>query len=240
MTAIYTQLGIGTGANRKDPITVEESDAIDKHHFLIPPHYIADISSVLIPKGMIVDRIEKLAMDIHEHYNGETVHLVCILKGSRGFFSQLCNFLNKIHKYNKGHKNPPYIEHYVRLKSYQNTNSTDKVQMISDELGELTDKNLLLVEDIIDSGKTLSFFLKELIADIKPKSIKIASMLEKRTLKSIGIKADFVGFSIPDVFIVGYCMDYNEYFRDLDHLAIMGESGIEKYKDEGEGMVERH
>jgi hypoxanthine phosphoribosyltransferase len=223
---------VGTGQGRKEPIYVKESDKMDKNHFLIPSHYKQSIDSVLIPRGMILDRVEKLAVDISESYAGETIHMVCVLKGSRGFFAALCSVLNRIHRYNTNSSGiktePPYIDHYVRLKSYHNAESSGNVQIIADDLEELKDKHVLVVEDIIDTGRTLATFCKELV-QMGPKSLKIVSMLEKRAPKTVAISADFCGFSIPDVFIVGFCMDYNEMFRDLDHLVIMAPHGIEKY-----------
>ena len=122
------------------------------------------------------------------------------------------------------------MEHYVRLKSYHNTNSTGSVQVISDDLSVLKDKHVLVIEDIIDTGRTLGHFCKQLVS-IGPKSLRIASLLEKRTPKSVGLRGDFVGFSIPDLFIVGYSLDYNERFRDLNHLSVLTDATIAKYNE---------
>jgi hypoxanthine phosphoribosyltransferase len=220
---------VGAGQDRKEPIFIGDKEVFAKEHFLLPSHYASDLQSVMIPKGLIEDRIEKLAMDISEVYGDESVHVICVLKGSRGFFGQLCNVLNRIRRYTKSHKNPPYIEHYVRLKSYQNAESTGKVQVISDDLDELAGKHVLVVEDIIDTGRTLSTFCKQLIS-LNPKSLRIAALLEKRAPRTMAIKADFAGFSIPDEFVVGFSLDYNEYYRDLDHIAVMAPAGIAKHK----------
>jgi hypoxanthine phosphoribosyltransferase len=178
----------------------------------------------------MLDRAEKLAMDIHEKYGGEELHIICVLKGSRGFFSALVDILNRIHRYTTGHSRPPYIEHYVRLKSYSGMESTGRVQIMADDLSTLHGKHVLVVEDIVDTGRSLSYFCRQLL-DYQPKTVRVASLLEKRTPKSVGFLADFVGFSIPDVFIVGFCLDYNEMFRDLEHLAVLDQSGIDKYKN---------
>ena len=87
---------------------------------------------------------------------------------------------------------------------------------------------VLIVEDIIDTGNTLAKFC-DILNEKAPKSVRVASLLEKRTPKSNGFKGDFVGFDIPDHFIVGYCLDYNEHFRDLDHVCVMAEAGIKKF-----------
>ena len=224
---------IGKAVGRKSFVVVPDNEkdyAYDKEHFLIPGHYRDDIRSIMIPRGVMLDRIEKLAMDIHDVYGNDELHIICVLKGSRGFFSALVEILNRIRRYTPGHKSPPYIEHYVRLKSYSGMESTGRVQVMADDLSTLMGKHVLVVEDIVDTGRSLSYFCRQLL-DYKIKTLRIASLLEKRTPKSVGFKADFVGFQIPDEFIVGFCLDYNEMFRDLEHLAILSECGIDKYKN---------
>jgi len=222
---------VGAGIGRKEPLNIGDDAGYDKDKLLVPHHYRDDIERVLIPRGLILDRIERLAVDIRDAYGDEPIHLLCILKGSRGFFSELCAVLNRIHRYTGKHVNLPYVEHYIRIKSYHNTESTGMVQVISDDLSILEDKHVLVVEDIIDTGRTLSHFCKQLIS-LKPRTLKIASLLEKRTPKSVGLRSDFVGFTVPDVFIVGYSLDYNERFRDLNHLSVLTQASVEKYAEE--------
>ena len=221
---------VGAGSHRKDPIVIADGCGYSKSKLLVPNHYRDEIENVLIPRGLLTDRIEKLAFDIRETYGDEPIHLLCVLKGSRGFFAELCAVLNRIHGYAGKHVNPPYVEHYIRIKSYHNTESTGVVQVISDDLSILEGKNVLVVEDIIDTGRTLNHFCKQLVA-LKPKSLKIASLFEKRTPKSVGLRADFVGFDVPDVFIVGYSLDYNERYRDLNHLCVLTPASVEKYAE---------
>ncbi|EPQ11815.1 Hypoxanthine-guanine phosphoribosyltransferase [Myotis brandtii] len=89
--------------------------------------------------------------------------------------------------------------------------------------------NVLIVEDIIDTGKTMQTLLS-LVKQHNPKMVKVASLLVKRTPRSVGYRPDFVGFEIPDKFVVGYALDYNEYFRDLNHVCVISETGKAKYK----------
>ena len=223
---------IGKGVGRKPFIVIpddEEEFAYNKDHFLIPSHYKDDIKNIMIPHGLMIDRIEKLAMDIYEHYGDQELHIICILKGSRGFFSALIEVLNRIRRYSGQHTNPPYIEHYVRLKSYSGMESTGKVQIMADDLSTLHGKHVLVVEDIVDTGRSLSYFCRSLL-QYKPSTVKIATLLEKRTPKSIGFKADFVCFEIPDAFAVGFSLDFCEFFRDMNHLAVLDPAAIEKYK----------
>eukprot|EP00397_Hematodinium_sp_SG-2012_P061656 GEMP01082031.1.p2 GENE.GEMP01082031.1~~GEMP01082031.1.p2 ORF type:complete len:115 (+),score=27.49 GEMP01082031.1:285-629(+) len=107
------------------------------------------------------------------------------------------------------------------------------LHVMSDDLSVLKGKNVLIVEDIIDTGNTLNQFCAHL-KQFEPKCVKVASLLVKRTpLNQFKGNVDFSGFSIPDDFVVGYCLDYNEHFRDLDHVCVMNESGIVKYKHDG-------
>lgn len=214
-------------------IVIPDEQQLDKSHFLIPVHYQECLSHVLLNKGTVNDRIEKMAMEIRQYYGNEKLDLVCVLKGSRGFFSKLVSYLNKIHRYSTHgtYQDLPFQEHYVRLRSYKNTESTGgELKVMSDDLNVLRGKHVLIVEDIIDSGNTLLQFTEHL-KQFDCKSVKVTSLLEKRTpLNKWVNNGDFIGFSVPDVFIVGYGLDYNEMFRDLDHICVMNKFGIEKYK----------
>ncbi|GCC37570.1 hypothetical protein chiPu_0016074 [Chiloscyllium punctatum] len=89
--------------------------------------------------------------------------------------------------------------------------------------------NVLIVEDIVETGRTMRKLLA-LLEKYKPQMVKVASLLLKRTPRSSGYRPDFVGFEIPDKFVVGYALDYNEYFRDLNHICVISERGRQKYK----------
>jgi hypoxanthine phosphoribosyltransferase len=226
---------IGQGLDRKEPIFVPEGPTarfnFSKDLFLIPSHYVNDVHSVLIPRGLAVDRIAKLAIDVKEIYGNEELHLICILKGSRGFFSELVESLDRIYMYTEGHARPPYMEHYVRIKSNVDHAGKHHINIMSGDLSTLKGKNVLIVEDIIDSGKTLKAFCRGLL-DYHVKSLRIASMIEKRSDRSSGLRGDFVGFSVPgSAFVGGFCIDYQEMFRDLPHVCLLEPSAVEKYKN---------
>eukprot|EP00921_Rhytidocystis_pertsovi_P024649 GHVQ01039672.1.p1 GENE.GHVQ01039672.1~~GHVQ01039672.1.p1 ORF type:complete len:246 (+),score=16.30 GHVQ01039672.1:135-872(+) len=220
--------GIGEGCGRCEPIYVSDV-GYSKEHFVIPKHYEADIDRVLIPHGTIDDRIEKLAFDIKKHFAGAELHLLCVLKGSRWFFGRLLSYLNKIHIYTSGSPSLPYLEHYVRLKCYENDSCTGKLQVISEDLSCLKGKRVLIVEDIIDTGHTLTQFCLWL-ESLQPKTLAVASLLEKRTDLSNGFKGDFVGFSVPNSFVVGFSLDYNELFRDLEHICVLNKTGQARHR----------
>lgn len=225
---------IGQGVDRKEPIVVPGGPSarfnFSKDMFLIPSHYVNDVHDVLIPRGLAVDRIAKLAIDIKEVYGNEELHLICILKGSRGFFSELVESLDRLYMYTEGNARPPYMEHYVRIKSNVDPSGKHHINIMSGDLSALKGKNVLIVEDIIDSGKTLRAFCRSLL-DYHVKSLRIASMIEKRSERSGGLRGDFVGFSIPGAaFVGGFCIDYQEMFRDLPHVCTLEPSAVEKYK----------
>ena len=93
----------------------------------------------------------------------------------------------------------------------------------------LRGKHILIVEDMIDTGRTMQSLLKT-VAKCEPKSVKVACLLRKRTPLSDGFKPDYIGFEIPNKYLVGYALDYNEYFRDLSHICVINNAGIDKYK----------
>ncbi|KAJ2504581.1 hypothetical protein H4217_009377, partial [Coemansia sp. RSA 1939] len=161
-------------------------------HFVIPGHYKDDVESILIPHGLIMDRIAKLAQIIASEYDSERIVVCCVLKGGHQFFSDLITYMKKA--LNKQGKTLPMTLEFIRVKSYENDKSTGKVQvsMTEKELQDLKGKNLLLVEDIIDTGNTMRKLL-ETLAKYEPKSVKVASLLLKKTPLSCGYVPDYVG-----------------------------------------------
>ena len=200
----------------------------DLQNYLIPKHYKGDLEKVLIPRGLEKDVVAKLASDIKSFYGDQTVHLLCVLKGARSFHSELIDGLEEIHL-RGDFCHMPYVEHFIQLKSYVDSESVDEVVVDSRDIAQLAGKHVLIVEDILDTGKTLSKLVYELKA-IGALSVKIAVLVDKRTTKRIGnFSADFIAFSIPDVFVVGRGFDYNQYFRDLPHCAVLSPDAIRKY-----------
>jgi len=210
----------------------DDYEGYNKDLFCIPNHYEDSINNVLIPNGMVMDRIEKLARDCFYDMLGngrEPIHALCVLKGGYKFFADM---LDKINVLNSNHSegSVQVSVDFIRVKSYENDKSAGEVNIIGlDKLDSLAGKNVLIVEDIIDTGKTMTKLLRTL-ARYSPKSIKVACLLRKRTPLSSRFAPDYVGFEIPDKFVVGYALDYNEYFRDLMHICEISQNGINKYK----------
>ena len=175
--------------------------------------------TALTTAGLIIDRIERLARLIRSDYEGTTVHLLCVLKGGSAFFQDIVEVFRAIHRLTTQVRSPPtrctacsrrlpllrppltrilrphpqsYIPFtfdFIRVKSYSGTQSTGNVQITGIDLGTLVGKHCLLVEDIIDSGKTMSVLVPHIEQNAGVASVKVASLLEKRTPKSVGFKA---------------------------------------------------
>lgn len=204
----------------------------DHSLFAIPAHYQDSVDDVIIPSGLIQDRIDKIATDIFNDIvlgRNEPISAVCVLKGGYRFFTDV---LNKMTTLNTAlsNKSIQISVDFIRLKSYQDDRSSGEVQIIGIEnLNDLKNKNVVIFEDIIDTGKTMNKLLNTL-NQFEPKSVAVATLLRKRTHLSNGYRPDYVCFEIPDRFVVGYALDYNEYFRDLDHICEISQVGKEKYK----------
>lgn len=198
-----------------------------------------DLESVLIPGGLVKDRIEKLGFDISYDLNQEDFTLLCVLKGGFQFFNQLLEVIRQYHRFNadtsmewsKGGKARRIQAEFIRLVSYEDDSSRGSVKIIGlESLSSLRGKNVLIVEDIIDSGLTMQTLLKELEKE-QPKSVRVAALFFKRTPKNTcNYRPDYCGFSIPDSFIVGCNLDYNNYFRDLQHVCVISNHGKQRYR----------
>eukprot|EP01031_Cornospumella_fuschlensis_P037966 gene37966-46124_t len=192
-----------------------------------PLHYRQYLDYVVVPNGMIQDRVQKMVDHLASEYSDKPVYFLCVLKGSAVFFGDILRLWFQKQEY----LHLPTEYDYIRVKSYDGTSSTGKVQISGiHDIRALQDKHVVIVEDIIDTGLTMSSLVEFIKHKVSPASIRVVSLLEKRTGKPSLYKADMVGFSIPDLFVVGYGMDFNEAFRDLRHLAVINKAGYEKFK----------
>eukprot|EP00042_Codosiga_hollandica_P022848 m.87079 g.87079 ORF g.87079 m.87079 type:complete len:247 (+) comp50954_c0_seq1:225-965(+) len=197
--------------------------------FAIPTHYQDDLETILIPNGLIRDRIEKLSHYIRNEFENEPLTVLCVLKGGHQFFADMIHYIKK---WNTTSPKPiPLAIEFIRAKSYEGEESSGLVQIQGiDDLSDLKDRNVLIVEDIIDTGLTMQKILKTL-EQFNPRCVKVASLFVKRTSRSSGYRPDYIGFEVPDKFIVGYALDYNEHFRDLQHVAILNDNAKHKYAE---------
>ncbi|KAI1712852.1 phosphoribosyl transferase domain-containing protein [Ditylenchus destructor] len=209
-------------------VTIPDGQEYDANHFLVPRCYEGDLSAVIIPEGLIRDRIKRLAHDIHYCIGDQPLVMLCVLKGSYRFFTILVDEISTARQsYNS---RTGVLVEFIKVKSYENTASSGSLEITGlSNLDELSGKNVLIVDDIVDSGFTLS----QLAATLKARGVAklwTALLLSKRGVRKVPVQEDFVAFNIPDKFIVGFGLDYNQIFRDLNHICVMSEAGIEKYK----------
>ncbi len=170
-----------------------------------------DISSVLYTEEDIVDRIEGLADEIDAAYSDvDDLLLICVLKGSYVFMSDLSRALTRKHEVD-----------FMAVSSYgASTRSSGVVQIRMDLKDNIAGQHVLIVEDIIDSGRTLNY-LRELLYGRDPASIKICTLLDKPSRREVDVPVDFIGFEIPDKFVVGYGLDFGEIYRNLPYIGVL-------------------
>ncbi len=169
-----------------------------------------DIRSVLISEEEIRHRISQLACEIEDHYHGQELMAIGILKGSVPFLADLIRNLSL-----------PVSYDFMAVSSYgEATESSGIVRITYDITGDISGKNILIVEDIIDTGRTLSH-LKTFLEAKGPASVKIATLLDKPDRRVVPITVDFVGFTIPDEFVVGYGLDYANRYRNLPYVGVL-------------------
>lgn len=165
---------------------------------------------ILIPEDKVDERIAQLGAQISQDYAGKQVHLVGILKGSIFFICELAKRISV-----------PVTLDFMSVSSYgSGTKSNGIVKMIKDLDEPIEGKDVLIVEDIIDSGRTLSYLLKNL-SSRKPASIRLCTMLDKPERREVDVEVDYQGFIIPDEFVVGYGLDYDQRYRNLPYIGVL-------------------
>lgn len=161
----------------------------------------------LITQQQIASIVQGLADRISQDYEGRELVLVCILKGAFVFLSDLMR-----------HLRIPVQVDFVRLASYGSGMKTcGKIRITKDVEISLEKKDVLIIEDIVDSGRTLRF-LKEHLARLNPRSIKVCALLDKKARREVEMEADYLGTDVDDLFIVGYGIDFNEHYRHLPEI----------------------
>lgn len=162
---------------------------------------------VLINESRIEKRLDEMAKEIDKAYEGKEIILIGILKGSVVFMVELA----------KRMKTKVQFE-FIEVSSYEGTESTGRVKIVKDIKNSIEGKDVLIVEDIIDTGITLTF-LKEYLLLKKPNSLKIATLLSKPSRRIKELDVDYIGFKIEDKFVIGYGLDYNQNYRNLPYIG---------------------
>ena len=165
---------------------------------------------VLLPEEELDKRIRELGAQISEDYAGEEILMVCILRGASFFACELAKRITVAMTID-----------FMSVSSYgAGTVSTGDVKIVKDLDAPVEGKNILIVEDIIDSGHTLHF-LKEHFAGKNAKSVRLCAMLDKPDRREVDVTMDYTGFAIPDEFVVGYGLDYDQKYRNLPYIGVV-------------------
>lgn len=169
-----------------------------------------DMLRILLGEEEIRAKVKELGKTITEDYHGKNLMLVTVLKGAVVFLADLMRQIEV----------PAQIDFMVVSSYGSGVKSSGVVKIVKDLDVPLADKDILIVEDILDSGLTLSY-IKELLQSRAPRSIRIVTLLDKPSRRRVDLQADYVGFSVPDEFVVGYGLDYDEKYRNLPYIGIL-------------------
>ncbi|MGN0744660.1 MAG: hypoxanthine phosphoribosyltransferase [Christensenellales bacterium] len=172
--------------------------------------YGKEIKKVLITKEEIAKRVAQLGEQISKDYRGEPITLVCTLRGASIFFADLAREIDGDVEMD-----------FIAVSSYgAGTSSSGEVKMVKDLSAPIKDKNVIVVEDIIDTGITLNY-LKKLLLARAPKSLKVCALLDKPSRRKVDFKGDYIGFEIENEFVVGYGLDYDEKMRNFKDVCVL-------------------
>ena len=166
--------------------------------------------SVLLTEEEVDKRINEIGKQISKDYEGKNIHLICVLKGGVFF---MCELAKRIEV--------PVSMDFMAISSYgADTKSSGVIRIVKDLDESITGKDVLVVEDIVDSGRTLSYLLM-MLKERKPNSLKLCTLLDKPDRRVIDVDVDYTGFEIPDEFVVGYGLDYAQKYRNLPYIGVV-------------------
>ena len=171
---------------------------------------MSDKISVLLDEKKVDTRIQEIGEQISRDYEGKQVHIICVLKGSVFFACELAKRITV-----------PVSLDFMSVSSYgDDTESSGIVKIVKDLDEKLAGKDVLIVEDIIDSGRTLSY-LMEILQQRKPNSMRLCTLLDKPERRVVEVPVDYTCFEIPDEFVVGYGLDYAQRYRNLPYIGVV-------------------
>ncbi len=171
---------------------------------------MADKIRVMIPEEEVDAKIREIAAQITKDYEGKEVHLICILKGSIFFTCELAKRIDL-----------PVTLDFMSVSSYgDGTESTGRVKIVKDLDENIEGKDVIVIEDIIDTGRTLSH-LMEVLKVRKPATLKLCTLLDKPSRRVVDVEVDYTGFEIPDEFVVGYGLDFAQKYRNLPYIGVV-------------------
>ena len=177
-----------------------------------------DVAEVLITEQQIKDRICELGQQISKDYEGQDLLLVCVLKGAISFLADLMR-----------HITIPHAIDFMAISSYgASTQSSGVVRIVKDLDSNIEGRNVLIVEDIIDTGRTLDYITRNLRTR-HPKSLRTCTLLSKPSRRELEIPVDYIGFEIPNEFVIGYGLDFVEIYRSLPYIGVLKKDKYEKH-----------
>lgn len=178
--------------------------------------YGKEIKKVLVSKEQIAARVKEIAAQINADYAGQSLTVVCTLRGATLFFADLVRELTLDVELD-----------FIAVSSYgAGTSTSGEVKMIKDLSSPIRDKNILIIEDIIDTGVTL-VYLKKLLAARQPKSLKLCALLDKPSRRKVKLEGDYVGFVIENEYVVGYGLDIDQKLRNLPEVCVLDPEAYE-------------
>lgn len=171
---------------------------------------MAEHVRVLLTEEEVDRRIQEIGDQISRDYAGKQVHLICVLKGGAFFMCELAKRITV-----------PVSLDFMSVSSYGSaTKSSGVVRIVKDLDEPLKDKDVLVVEDIVDSGRTLSYLL-DMLKDRGPRSVRLCTLLDKPERRVVDVHVDYTCFQIPDEFVVGYGLDYDQRYRNLPYIGVV-------------------
>ena len=169
-----------------------------------------DIQEVLFSEEQLKNRVREIAQQITADYQGKEIMLISVLRGSFVFMADLCRAIDL-----------PCTVDFMAVSSYgKGTKSSGQVQITKDLSEDISDRHIIVVEDILDSGNTLSYLLK-ILENRHPASIRLCTLLDKPDRRVKPVEVHYSGFTIPDAFVVGYGLDYAEKYHNLPYIGIL-------------------
>ena len=172
---------------------------------------INDVDKILISEAEIISRCKELGEIITKDYQDKEPILVALLKGSIPFLTELSKYINL-----------PIEIDYLDVSSYEGTESTGEINIRKDLDRSIKNRDILIVEDIVDSGRTL-VAVKKYLEGKGVKDVKVAALLDKKSRRVVDIEAEYVGFDIPDFFVIGFGLDFNQKYRNLPFVGVLKE-----------------
>lgn len=171
---------------------------------------MAEKIRVLLSEEEVDAKIKQIGEQISKDYAGRQVHLVCVLKGGSFFMCELAKRITV-----------PVSLDFMSVSSYgSETKSSGVVRIVKDLDEPLKGKNVIVIEDIVDSGRTLSYLL-DMLKDRGPESLRLCTLLDKPERRVVDVNVDYTGFQIPDKFVVGYGLDYDQGYRNLPYIGVV-------------------